>query len=136
NYSSRATDIITGEQMKFYNQINENKSFQGGISLQVPIFNNNRTKVAVNKAKIGFLQAENEEALARRNLEKTIAQAILDLRSANKHDQASLVSINYPHLGLDMFQVRYDVRLANTMEVVCEQSGMNIVELVLFSRLR
>src|SRR5690606_35043204 len=93
NYSSRAMDLITGEQMRFYDQINENKSFRGGIPLQVPIFNNNRTRVAVSKAKIGYLQAENEEALARRNLEKTIAQAILDLRSANKQYFASQKSV-------------------------------------------
>ena len=134
NYSSRATDIITGEQMKFYNQINENKSFQGGISLQVPIFNNNRTKVAVNKAKIGFLQAENEEALARRNLEKTIAQAILDLRSANKQYFASQVAFNTSKVAYETIKERYDVGIANSMEMFTAQTNMNKAEFEMIRR--
>lgn len=134
NYSSRATDLITGEKMKFYDQINENKSFQGGISLQVPIFNNNRTKVAVNKAKIGYLQAENEEVLARRDLEKTISQAILDLKSANKEYIASQVAFNTSKVAYETIKERYDVGMANSMEMFTAQANMNQAEFEMIRR--
>src|SRR5690606_21799601 len=84
NYSSEGRDIITQQKMNFSDQLDQNKAFRGGITLDFPIFDNNRRKVALNKARINYLQAENSEALAKRNLEKTIAQSILDLKSANK----------------------------------------------------
>lgn len=134
NYSSRAMDLITGEQMRFYDQINENKSLRGGLTLQVPIFNNNRTRVAVSKAKIGYLQAENEEALVRRNLEKTIAQAILDLRSANKQYFASQVAFNTSRVAYETIKERYDVGMANSMEMFTAQTNMNQAEFEMIRR--
>lgn len=134
NYSSRAMDLITGEQMRFYDQINENKSLRGGLTLQVPIFNNNRTRVAVSKAKIGYLQAENEEALTRRNLEKTIAQAILDLRSANKQYFASQVAFNTSKVAYETIKERYDVGMANSMEMFTAQNNMNQAEFEMIRR--
>ncbi|PRD48587.1 TolC family protein [Sphingobacterium haloxyli] len=134
NYSSRAYDMITQEQIRFFDQVNENKSFRGGLSLQIPIFNNNRTKVAVNKAKIGYLQAENEEALARRNLEKTIAQAILDLRSANRQYFASQVAFNTSKVAFETIKERYDVGMANSMEMFTAQTNMNSAEFEMIRR--
>lgn len=134
NYSSRAMDLITGEQMRFYDQINENKSLRGGFTLQLPIFNNNRTRVAVSKAKIGYLQAENQEALVRRNLEKTIAQAILDLRSANKQYFASQVAFNTSKVAYETIKERYDVGMANSMEMFTAQTNMNQAEFEMIRR--
>src|SRR5690606_24887814 len=109
-------------------QIDDNKSFRGGISLQVPIFNNNRTKVAVNKAKIGYLQAENEETLAHRNLEKTVSQAILDLRSANKQYNAAQVAFHTAKVAYETIKERYDVGMANSMEMFTAQTNRNKAE--------
>lgn len=140
NFSSRAyreirlEDLIIAEKIPFSDQIDLNKSFRGGLSLQVPIFNNNRTKVAVSKAKIGYLQAENEEALARRNLEKTIAQAILDLRSANKQYFASQVAFNTSKVAYETIKERYDVGMANSMEMFTAQTNMNSAEFEMIRR--
>ncbi|PRD56971.1 TolC family protein [Sphingobacterium gobiense] len=134
NYSSRAYDMVTREQIRFFDQFNENKSFRGGLSLQVPIFNNNRTKVAVSKAKIGYMQAQNDEALARRNLEKTIAQAILDLRSANKQYFASQVAFNTSKVAYETIKERYDVGMANSMEMFTAQTNMNSAEFEMIRR--
>lgn len=134
NYSSRAYDQFTFEKIPFFDQVDLNKSFRGGLSLQVPIFNNNRTKVAVNKAKIGYLQAENEEALARRNLEKTIAQAILDLKSANKQYFASQVAFNTSKVAYETIKERYDVGMANSMEMFTAQTNMNRAEFEMIRR--
>ncbi|MGO3107245.1 MAG: TolC family protein [Sphingobacterium sp.] len=134
NYSSEAMDPVTFEMMKFADQFNENKSFRGTISLEVPIFNNNRTKVAVNKAKINYLQAENQESIARRDLEKTISQAILDLRSANKQYQASQVAFQTSKVAFDAIKERYDVGMANSIEMFTAQTNMNTAEFDMIRR--
>jgi len=128
NFSSQAMNPATLEMIKFFDQINENKSFRGTINLEVPIFNNNRTKVAVNKAKIGYQQAENQESIARRDLEKTIAQAILDLKSANKQYQASQVAFQTSQVAFDAIKERYDVGMANSIELFTAQTNRNSAE--------
>lgn len=134
NYSSQAFDPVTRARLDFLDQFNENRSFRGTVGLEVPIFNNNRTKVAVNKAKINYLQAENDEAIARRNLEKTIAQAILDLRSANKQYFASQVAFNTSRVAYETIKERYDVGMANSIEMFTAQTNMNKAEFEMIRR--
>lgn len=134
NYSSQALSPTTFERMRFFEQFDENKSFRGTISLEVPIFNNNRTKVAINKAKIGYLQAQNDEAITRRNLEKTIAQAILDLKSANRQYFASQVAFNSSRVAFEAIKERYDVGMANSIEMFTAQTNRNRAEFDMIRR--
>ncbi len=134
NFSSQTMDPVTLEKMKFADQFNENKSFRGTISLEVPIFNNNRTKVAVNKAKINYRQAENQEAITKRDLEKTISQAILDLKSANKQYQASQVAFQTAKVAFNAIKDRYDVGMANSIEMFTAQTNMNTAEFDMIRR--
>lgn len=134
NYSSRAYDPISMAKMQFLDQVDLNKSFRGGISVQMPIFNNNRTKVAVRKAKIGYMQAENQEVLARRNLEKTISQAILDLKSANKQYRAAQVAFNTSQVAYETIKERYDVGMANSIEMFTAQTNRNKAEFDMIRR--
>lgn len=128
NYSSQAKDLVTNLKAPFWDQFNDNKSFRGGISLEMPIFNNNRTKIAISKAKINYLQAENSESLEKRNLQKTIAQAILDLRSANKQYLTSQVAHQASQVAFEALRERYNVGMANSIELFTAQTNMNKAE--------
>ncbi|WDF69886.1 TolC family protein [Sphingobacterium oryzagri] len=134
NYSSQARIIGTTIFMPFFDQFNENRSFLGAFNLEVPIFNNNRTKVAVSKAKINYLQAQNDEALLRRNLQKTIAQAILDLKFANKQYFTSQVAFNSSRVAFEAIRERYDVGMANSIEMFTAQTNMNRAEFDMIRR--
>lgn len=134
NYSSEGKDIITQQKMSFSDQLDQNKSFRGGVSLDFPIFNNNRTKVAVSKAKISYLQAENNEALLKRNLEKTISQALLDLKSANKQYLASQIAFNTSKVAFLALKDRYDAGVANSIELFTSQTNMNRAEFDMIRR--
>lgn len=119
---------MTNLKAPFWDQFNDNKSFRGGISLEMPIFNNNRTKIAISKAKINYLQAENSESLEKRNLQKTIAQAILDLRSANKQYLTSQVAHQASQVAFEALRERYNVGMANSIELFTAQTNMNKAE--------
>lgn len=134
NYSSRATIPGTFEKMNFWDQFNENKSFRGGVSLEMPIFNNNRTKIAISKAKINYQQAENNESIERRNLEKTIAQALLDLKSANRQYGASQVAFKTSQVAFEALRERYNVGMANSIELFTAQTNMNKAEFDMIRR--
>lgn len=134
NYSSRAMIPQTVIKMPFFDQLNENKSFSAGLSLQMPIFNNNRTKISINKAKINYLQAENRESIEKRNLEKVIAQAILDLRSANKQYGASQIAFQTSQVAYEALRERHNVGMANAIELFTAQTNMNKAEFEMIRR--
>ncbi|SFS82088.1 TolC family protein [Sphingobacterium wenxiniae] len=134
NYTSEGRDIITQQKMSLGEQLDQNKSFRGGISLDFPIFDNNRRKVALSKAKINYLQAENNEALAKRNLEKTIAQAIVDLKFANRQYLASQVAFHTAQVAFDALKERYDVGVANSIELFTAQTNRNRAEFEMIRR--
>ncbi len=131
NYSS---EVFRQQNMSFSEQLDQNKSFRGGISVDFSIFDNNRRKAALNKARINYLQAENSEALTKRNLEKTISQAILDLKAANKQYMASQVAFNTAKVAFQALKERYDVGMANSIELFTAQTNMNRAEFDMIRR--
>ena len=138
-YSSLSTYPVSfekpnPEKIAFWTQLDRNKTFMGGISLQMPIFNNNRTKIAISKAKINYLQAENNESLERRNLEKTIAQALLDLKSANRQYGASQIAFKTSQVAYEALRERYNVGIANSIELFTAQTNMNRAEFEMIRR--
>lgn len=134
NYSSQFLNMQTLNPLPFFTQFNRNKTFQSQLGVNVPIFNNNRTKVAVNKAKLSFLQAQTEDAITRRNLQKTIGQAILDLKFANKQYFTSQVAFNSSRVAFEAIKERYDVGMANSMEMFTAQTNMNRAEFDMIRR--
>ncbi|QQT25954.1 TolC family protein [Sphingobacterium spiritivorum] len=137
NYSSNAKKVDPNTldpmnpqfiRMPFGEQLDQNKSFSAGLSLNVPIFNNRRTKTAVAKAKIGRLQAQNQEDLVKRNLNKTINQAVLDLKAARQQFVSSETAFVTAKEAYEVIKERYDVGMANAMELSTAQTKMNKAE--------
>ncbi|WP_437921600.1 TolC family protein [Sphingobacterium sp. LRF_L2] len=112
----------------FGDQFNENRSFNIGLSLSVPIYDKQRTKVSIAKAKINQQMAETESVLAQRNLEKIVIQAVLDLKAANKQYISSRVSFNSSQVAFNVIKERYEVGMANAMEMFTAQTNMNKAE--------
>ena len=69
-------------RVSFGDQLKNNESPYIGLSLNIPIFNRFQTRTNVNRAKINYQYALTNEQLAKNNLNKIVAQAVLDLRAA------------------------------------------------------
>src|SRR5690606_16775571 len=76
NYYSEARHYLTRELMPFGDQVNQNKSFGAGLTLSIPIFDNNRNRVNVSKARINLQLAETNVQLLETTLNKTVNQAV------------------------------------------------------------
>jgi len=114
--------------MPFGNQLDQNKSFSAGVNLSVPIFSNRRNKTSVSKAKINYLQTLNQQNLIKRNLNKTINQAVLDLKAAKQQYVASETAFKTAKEAYEVIKERYDVGMANAMELSTAQTKMNKAE--------
>jgi outer membrane protein len=128
NYSSQARDFVTGAQLDFMEQFNRNRSQSVGFSLNIPIFNNWRSRVAINKSKINYNNALVNEQLAKNNLNKIIHQAVLDLRSAEQRLSASELSFASAKAAFEVIQLRFNEGLATALELSTAQTNMNRAE--------
>jgi len=128
NYSSKAYDLITGAPLSFGKQLDQNKSTYIGATLSIPIFDNYRRNIAVKKAKISYESAVNDELLARNNLNKVVNQAVLDLRTAEKRYYSTQENFKAASDAFEVLKQRYDVGLANSVELSTQQTAMNKAE--------
>ncbi|WP_257667790.1 TolC family protein [Parapedobacter tibetensis] len=128
NYSSQSRNILTGEFLPFGEQLDQNMNQSLGLTLNIPIFNNLRTRINVAKAKISYENALASEQLAKNNLNKIVNQAVLDMRSAEKRHQSTESAFTSAKDAFEVIQQRFDVGLANSIELSTAQTNMNKAE--------
>jgi len=116
------------ERIPFREQLSINESPYIGLSLNIPIFNRFQTKVNVNKATINYQNALTNEQLTRNNLNKVINQAVLDLRSAQKRYYSTETAFASAKDAFEVIRQRYEVGLANSVELFTAQTTMNRAE--------
>jgi len=133
NYSSQAGRVISVDPyvvmpLSFGRQLDENRSQNVFASLSIPIFDNYRRNITYRKAKISYESALNDERIAKNNLNKIINQAVLDLRAAEKKYYSNEVAFKSASDAFDVIKQRYEVGLANAVELSTQQTAMNRAE--------
>lgn len=127
-YTSSFIDPQTNEIMAFRDQLRANRSEFVGLSVSIPIFNNFRTRIGVKKAKISYENALVNEERAKNDLNKVINQAVLDLRAADKNYTSTGLVFESMKEAFNVIKERYDVGLANAIELSTSQTNMNKAE--------
>ncbi|WP_313263432.1 TolC family protein [Sphingobacterium sp.] len=128
NYSSEGQDYLTRQKLSFNDQLGRNKALGTTLNLIVPIFNNNQNKVNVAKAKIGLKQAEANEQLAKNNLNKAVNQAVLDVNAAKQRYSSATVAFASAETAFKATKERYDIGMANSLELFTAQTERNKAE--------
>ena len=109
----------------FTQQFGDNFNQAVGISLQIPIFGRFATRTTVRKAKISYQLSEVSEQLAKNNLNKTIAQAVLDLRAADKKYISSQQTYQSNKDAYNVIQQRYNVGFVNSLDYNTSLTTLN-----------
>ncbi len=115
-------------RVSFGDQLRNNESPYIGLTLTIPIFNRFQVRTNVNKAKINYQNALTNEQLAKNNLNKIVNQAVLDLRSASKRYGSTATAFESAKDAFEVIRQRYEVGLANSVELFTAQTTMNKAE--------
>lgn len=117
------TPVVTSVQQPVYassygigSQFNNNFNQSFGLSLQIPIFNHSTASIAVKKAKLNYEYSELSTQLAKDNLSKTISQALLDLKAAEKSYISAQQTYQADKDAFNTVKQRYDVGLVNSLD--------------------
>ncbi|MDA9555100.1 TolC family protein [Pelobium sp.] len=124
-----STGYSSANPLSFSKQVTDNNFGQFvGFNLSIPIFNNYRNRSQYNIAKIRFENAKATEQLAKNNLNKVINQAVQDLKSAVKSYDATQSAFNSSKDAFNVIKQRYDVGLANSIDLATSQTNFNKAE--------
>ena len=115
-------------RVSFRDQLKNNESPFIGLNLNIPIFNRLQTRTNVNKAKISYQSALTNEQLTKNSLNKIIAQAVLDLRAAETRYHSTETAFLSARDAFEVINQRYEVGLANSVELFTAQTTMNRAE--------
>jgi len=116
-------------QSTFNEQVRDRFSQNIGLSLSIPIFNGLQARAGVKRAKIYLSQYQNDEQLARNNLNKIIYQAVADLKAAQSTFESTSKTFTARKEAFIVIEQRYNVGLVNSLDYNTSQTNMNRAEI-------
>lgn len=113
------------QKTPFNNQIDQNFNQSISFGLTIPIFNGAQSRTSIKRAKINLQNYTYSEQLARNTLNKTINQAILDVRAAKKKYDSALKTFESNKVAYDAISQRYDVGLVNSLDLTTAKTNLD-----------
>ena len=105
-------------QKPFSDQVKDNFGQTVGVSLQIPIFNNMRTKTAVENARLNEEIASFSKDMVLNQLRSDITTAYTSMTAAKSRYDASLISENAQKTNYDFSQKRFEGGLINSVDLL------------------
>lgn len=106
----------TGPAESFFDQIDRNKGYAFGLSLNIPILNGFNASNNVRRAKINHEQQKYQLEQEELNLERTIHQVYADAVGALKLYDATKRSLEAREVSFEYAQERFDVGVLNSFD--------------------
>ncbi len=126
-YSSNGFMLVGAvlEKTPFQTQIDNNFNQAVSFGLAIPIFNGYQAKTSVKRAQINFQNATYAEQLAKNNLNKTINQAVLDAKAAQKKYESALKNFEANKVAYTAVSQRYEVGLINSLDLSTSKTNFD-----------
>jgi outer membrane protein len=109
----------------FDSQLSNNFTQGLSVSVQIPIFGRFATRTTVRKANINYQIADITSQIAKNNLNKTISQAVLDVKAAQKKYESAQQTYQANKDAYNVVQQRYNVQLINSLDYNTSLTTLN-----------
>ncbi len=106
---------INGAQL---NQINQNNSLNGGLSISLPIFNGFQTQSNIQVAGVNVKSAEQTLDATRRQVQLDVYQALLNLNASEKQYEAGVNQVASGKINLETAQEKFRIGGATLLDVL------------------
>ncbi len=118
------TQAPTLRNTPYFNQLGDNFRQAVGVSLSVPIYNGDRNKIQIERAKLGVVSAEIASEQSKVQLKADINQAIANARAALKRYNAALKTVNALEQALGNTRKRFDAGAASAFELTTAENSL------------
>jgi len=116
---------LRDDESAFFSQLNDQKTQNFGLSVNIPIFSRFANKTAVAKSKIRVENSKLDLSQAKLTLESNIQFAFTDARAALKAFAAAQKSLESQELAFSNSQERYNLGAMNSFDL--EQARIRLI---------
>ncbi len=117
NYNSQFLDFATREKLPYFDQLDQNFGTSVGLNLSVPIYQNGRARLGVERAKLAILQTQNQNLQLRQTLKNDIQTAIANAKAAKKTFEAAEKTVTAFSAAFENSKKRFDLGALNALEL-------------------
>jgi outer membrane protein len=125
---SQYVDRYEYSKVKYLDQLDQNFGQGVGISLNVPIYQNGRTRLSVERARLGVLTAQMQQTQTRQTLKNDIQTALANARAARQQLNASQKTFEATSIAFQNTEKRHTLGAVNTLELTTAKSNRDIAE--------
>jgi len=112
----------------YFDQIDRNFGQGIGVSLNIPIYQNGRTRLSVERARLGIVNAQLAEVQARQRLKNDIQTAIANAKAAKKQMEAANKSVEAARAAFVNSEKRHALGAINTLTLSIAKNTLDIAE--------
>ncbi|MEK7257730.1 MAG: TolC family protein, partial [Bacteroidota bacterium] len=110
-------DVYSFSNNPYFDQLNENFGQNIGLSLQVPIFNNGRNGINVQRSEVAILNAKLQSDLTKQQLKTDVLSALTNARSARLALAAAQKSVDAAQAAFGNAERRFTLGSINSLEL-------------------
>lgn len=115
---------MTGSQQKYFKQMRNNFSTQLGVSVSIPIFDNRKTKSAVERARLNETTAQLDLQDAQKQLYQTVENYWLNATNSQAKYVAAKSSVQSIETSYELMTEQFNVGLKNIAELLNSRSNL------------
>jgi outer membrane protein len=116
------------QPVNYFDQMDLNFGQGIGIGLSVPIYQNGRTRLSVERARLGILNAQLNSNQARQTLKNDIQTSIANARSAKLQLAAAQKSVEANRIAFSNSEKRYALGSINSLDFTTAKTNLAIAE--------
>lgn len=122
------SDVYDFPKVKYFNQLDRNFGQGIGVSLSIPIYQNGRTRLSVERARLGVLTAQMQQTQTQQNLKNDIQTAIANARAARLQLEASQKTFDATNIAFQNTEKRHALGAVNALDLTTAKNNRDIAE--------
>ena len=128
NFAVFREEGVTYPNKKYFSQLKEFLGQSVGISVNIPIYNNQQTKIAMEQAELNILNTQIQNQQIKQQLKSAVQRAIADVRATKKTLDAAQKTVESLRIAYHNTEKRYDLGAVNTFELTTAKSNLDTAE--------
>ena len=110
---------------QYFDQLNDNFGQGIGVNINIPIYNQNRTSIALERAELNIMSTQIADEQSRQQLKTDIQRAIADARAAKKQYEAAQKTVEALDAAYSNTEKRHQLGDVNTFEYTTAKNSLD-----------
>lgn len=121
-------ELFDYPKVPYFTQLDQNFGQGVGLQLSIPLYQNGRTRLNVERARLGLVNAQLQENQTRQQLKNDIQTAIANARSARKQLDAAQRTFEAMQAAFNNTDKRHTLGAVNSLELTTAKTNLDNAE--------